>query len=394
MALTLGTVDRSHELDLRQPHVWDRVPHDVDVVETSAGWEFLSHDACVAVLRHVGLGTGLRELFETVGVTDEDLIHEAEVSVNGAEGPDHLRLRMAIGTFFTPARAAALREEVRTMIDQLLADADRPEGFDIVDSVLRHIPARFFAILLGVPQDEGPFISYISEAAVKLFLMEPDAKEEVVMARHEAAAWGHRLLDERPPGDDLVNHLRAQIAEGKLTRDEAVNAIRTLLAASTDTTQGLMTNIVSAFAEHPEQWQILRENPEHIPAAVLEVARWNPAQEPTFRVALEDVEVDGIAIPKDAHVFAVVTAANRDPNVFPDGDSLDVTRDAARGPLNWSVGRHFCLGRMFAVMECEELLRAMTDRYSSLRPTRSPRPPSSYDAADYVRLDVAGVLVD
>jgi cytochrome P450 len=62
--------------------------------------------------------------------------------------------------------------------------------------------------------------------------------------------------------------------------------------------------------------------------------------------------------------------------------------------LNWSVGRHFCLGRMFAVMECEELVRAMTDRWSSLRRLAPGKPPSSYDPAEYKHLDIVGVCDD
>lgn len=364
MAFTLATVAPAEEKHLRGRDPWRSIPAGADVVRTAAGFEFVTYDSCVALLRHTGLGTGLRELFESVGVTDEVMIRNAETSVNGAEGPDHMRLRAAIGSFLTPSRIEGLRSEVRVMIEDLLDRAGTAGGFDIVDTVLRHIPARFFAILLGVPLTDSDFITYVSDSVVKVFSMDPDAKEDVEAAQREADDWVERIVaDGREDADNLIGHLLRQQRAGSLTLDEVHNAISIMLAASTETTQGLMVHIVAAFADHPDQWDLVRADPSLVPGAVIEVARWNPASIPTFRVALEDVDIDGIRIPQGAHAFAVVMAANRDPKVFDAADAFDVTRKAPRQPLNWSVGRHFCMGRMAAVMECEELIRAMSSRW-------------------------------
>lgn len=373
MAFTLATIAPAEEQHLRGRDPWRLVPTGADVVRTAAGFEFVTYDSCVALLRHTGLGTGLRELFESAGVTDEVMIRRLATNVNGAEGPDHMRLRAAIGSFFTPSRMEALRSEVRVMIEDLLDRAGTAGDFDIADTVLRHIPARFFAILLGVPLSDSDFIAHISDSVGKLFSMDPEVKDEVETGLRESDDWVARIVTGgRDDADNLIGHLLRQQQAGSLTLDEVHNAISTLLGASTETTQGLMVHIVAAFADHTDQWDLVRADPSLVSGAVMEVARWNPASVPTFRVALEDVDIDGIRIPEGAHAFAVVMAANRDPKVFAGADAFDVTRKAPRPPLNWSVGRHFCMGRVAAVMECEELIRAMSSRWRRIE--RVPLP--------------------
>jgi cytochrome P450 len=381
MTLTLAAIDPTDEPLLQKPGVWEVIPAGIDVVSTSSGYQFLTYEGCAALLRHPGLNTGFRVMYESVGVTDEAIIRGAELSVNGAEGPDHMRQRTAIGSFFTPARTESFREEVSQMIDGLLADAELKGDFDIVNEVLRHIPARFFAILLGVSQDNSDFIRYISESIVKVFSMDQEGRDQVEKAKRDQAAWAERVVAETDHGDHLVGHLLRQQDGGNLSEAEVRNAIRTLLAASVDTTQRLMTEIVSAFADNLDQFERVRQDHSLVPSAVIETARWAPPG-PILRVSMEDVDIDGVQIPKGSLAWAVVFAGNRDPSLFEDADTFDVARVPARQPLNWGVGRHFCLGRMMAVMECEELVRRMAIRWNEIRraPGQASESAASADA--------------
>ncbi|MGW2291624.1 cytochrome P450 [Streptomyces phaeochromogenes] len=370
MAISVPEVNLTTEQLLEEP--WaplGLVPSGTEVVRSPRGLEILTYEACVAVLRDTNLGCGLPELFLASGVTDERPVKVASESVNNAEGARHVRLRTAMSTFFVPARVEAVRGQVRQMIDDLLDKAERPEGFDLADEVIKHIPSKLFALLLGVDESESDFIGRISEETVAVFAMDPDKEEAVRRAYEEEDAWVEALLS-RPgaaEGDNVVAHLLAQKEAGKLDAEEVHNAVVTLLAASVDTTLTLAGLMMWAFIENPEQWELLRSDLSLVPGAVLEASRWRPGNAFTFRIALTDTEVRGVPVSAGEPIFALVGSANRDPKAFQDPERFDITRKGGPAPLNWSVGRHFCLGRMFAVMEMEELLRATATRWSGLR---------------------------
>ncbi|MDX2600343.1 cytochrome P450 [Streptomyces caniscabiei] len=370
MAVSVPEVNLTTELLLEEP--WaplGLVPPGTEAVRSPRGLEFLTYEACVAVLRDTNLGAGLPELFVASGVTDERPVQIADESVNNAEGARHVRLRAAIGSFFVPARVEALRGRVRQMISDLLDKAERPEGFDLADEVIKHIPSKLFALLLGVADSESDFIGRISEETIAVFSMDPELEEAVRRAYAEEDAWVEALLNrpEAGEGDNLVAHLLAQKDAGKLDAEEVHNAVVTLLAASVDTTQALAGLMMWSFIENPEQWQRLREDMSLVPGAVLEAARWRPGAAWTFRIALIDTELRGIPVSAGEPIFALVGSANRDPQAFSDPDRFDITRKGVPAPLNWSVGRHFCMGRMLAVMELEELLRVTATRWRGVR---------------------------
>ncbi|MFF4256572.1 cytochrome P450 [Streptomyces sp. NPDC001663] len=370
MAISVPEVNLTTELLIEEP--WaplGLVPPGTEVVRSPRGLEVLTYEACAAVLRDTNLGCGLPEMFMASGVTDERPLKVATESVNNAEGERHVRLRTAMGSFFVPARVEAVRGQLRQMIDDLLDKAERPEGFDLADEVIKHIPAKLFALLLGVDESESEFIGRISEEIIAVFSMDPEVQDSVRRAYQEEDAWVEALLS-RPgaaEGDNLVAHLLAQQAAGKLDAEEVHNAVITNLSASVDTTQTLAGLMMWSFIENPDQWELLRSDMSLVPGAVREASRWRPGTPYIFRIALTDTEVRGVPVSAGDPIFASVGSANRDPKAFADPERFDISRTGAPGALNWSVGRHFCLGRMFAVMEMEELLRATATRYSRLR---------------------------
>jgi cytochrome P450 len=128
--------------------------------------------------------------------------------------------------------------------------------------------------------------------------------------------------------------------------------------------------MVQVLSDHPDQWQLLREQPDLAPRAVDELMRHSPIIFGTIRVASEDVELCGLTIPAGTLVNVNTSAANRDPAVFADPARLDVTREI--GPtamLTFGGGVHYCLGVHLAKMELAEALRVLTQRMASVRVT-------------------------
>lgn len=362
---------------------WERLPPETNVLRTDRGVEVIGYDASSALLRNTDFSTGLLELFDHSGVDDVSFRDLVESSVNYVEGAAHMRLRAAVGSFFTPARVAGMRADVRADIEAALDAMGDATDVELVDQLIRDVPARVFARMLGVdPIEHGAFISRISEESVRVFEMDPTLGEHVTLAWTELTNWVDDLIAIHTPGapeSNVVDHLLAQQTAGNITANDIRSALVTLLAASTDTTQILAALMFWSFAENPDQWQRLRDNPELVSSAVTESARYRPGDAWIFRVATVDTAIDDMPVRAGDHVFALIGAAHRDRRVFADPDRFDIGR-SGRMPLNWGVGRHFCMGRMFAVMELEELLLAATRRWDRIE----HQDPATAAAAPYL----------
>ena len=144
--------------------------------------------------------------------------------------------------------------------------------------------------------------------------------------------------------------------------------IGAVLTAGTDTTRNQLAAMVQVFCEHPDQWQIVRERPELAAAAVEEVMRHSPIIFATIRVAAEDVELCGVTIPAGTFVSVNTAAANRDPAMFDDPATFDVTREIpAAAMLTFGGGIHYCLGVHLAKTELAEALVTLSQRWKSVR---------------------------
>jgi len=140
-----------------------------------------------------------------------------------------------------------------------------------------------------------------------------------------------------------------------------------LLIAGHETTVNLIGNGTLALLEHPEQMDQLRKNPAMIQSAVEEMLRYNgPLAMATERFASEDVSVSGVAIPRNALVFAVLGSANRDEQQFPNPDNLDLAR-ADNKHVAFGLGIHYCLGAPLARLEGQIAINTLLQRAPALR---------------------------
>jgi cytochrome P450 len=115
--------------------------------------------------------------------------------------------------------------------------------------------------------------------------------------------------------------------------------------------------------EHPEQWELLGREPERAPAAAAEVLRFEPITPFTARLALDEVDLNGVSFPPGAVLFACAATANRDPAVFSAPDRFDITADRGTAQLlTFGFGSHFCLGANLARAEIAETLAFLAPR--------------------------------
>jgi len=188
-------------------------------------------------------------------------------------------------------------------------------------------------------------------------------------AFRELQAYFARIAEERrrEPREDLLSALLAAEQEGdKLTTDEVFSTCILLLVAGNETTTNLIGNGLLALLRHPDQLALLRDDPSLMGSAIEELLRYDSPVQATSRFVLEEAEVNGHPIRSGQQVIALLGAANRDPERFPDPDGLDITRQDNQH-LSFSHGFHYCLGAPLARLEGQIALSALMERFPELR---------------------------
>ncbi|MFI8232599.1 cytochrome P450 [Streptomyces sp. NPDC085900] len=187
------------------------------------------------------------------------------------------------------------------------------------------------------------------------------------MLRYARGVVRDRSVLDGSMGHDL---LRAA-DEGRIMPAECVTMMIDYLAPSLDTTIGAISSALYLFAIHPQQWRLLKANPELIPKAVNEVVRYESPIRAFSRTAAYDTELAGMPIPRGSRVLVLYGSANRDPLEWDEPDTFDIRRDAAR-QLGFGQGTHGCAGQGLARMETSAILRALVDRIERIEVTGPP----------------------
>jgi cytochrome P450 len=307
--------------------------------------------------------------------------------------PDHTRVRKLVNKAFTPKRIAALRGHVEAIVRELVGEAEAKGRFDLIHDLAEPLPAIVIAELLGVPvEDHRQFREWSS--ALIAGVASPSAE-----ARAAGAAAGRRIFGyladiiaarRRAPREDLISAMiEAQEERDALTDAELLATSNLLLLAGHETTTNLIGNGTLALLREPDAWRRLCAEPALLPSAIEELLRFDGPVQATLRVVLEDVEIDGHAIPEGSLVLVSIGSANHDPDTFEDPDQLDLARDP-NPHLAFGFGTHFCLGAPLARLEALAAFEALTRRFPGLtlvddRPAYRANPV----LRGLVRLDVA-----
>jgi cytochrome P450 len=286
--------------------------------------------------------------------------------------PDHTRLRGLVSKAFTPRLVEALRPRIVTLANELLDPVQEAGWMDVIASLAYPLPAIVIAELLGVPQeDREQFIRWSTDFGGFLDSSTLTAQEALLalqgvadfMEYFRGIIAGRRYA----PRDDLLQALlTARERDDALTEDELLANLVLLLAAGHGTTTHLIGNGLLALLRHPEQYQRLRENPGLVATAVAELLRFDSPVQLTGRRVRQEMIIGGVTLAAGQHFTAILGAANRDPEQFPDPDRLDVGR-AENRQLSFGYGIHFCLGAPLAKLEAEIVLSAVTRRLPQLR---------------------------
>jgi cytochrome P450 len=295
----------------------------------------------------------------------------------GMDPPKHDRLKMLFQRGFTPKRIAEHEDAIRTITVGVLDRLDGREECELVMDVAQPVVSRVIGSFMGIPPEDDEIWARLMNAT--LGAGDPDLNPEgveYVMQKEvpEIFERCRKLIAERRenPTDDLTSVLvNADIDGEHLEEHEIVMGFFLLVAAGNDSTKATYSSGMRALLEHPDQRQLLLDDPSLIPSAVEESLRMFPAFAHFRRTATRDVQLNGETIRKGDKVVLWYVSSNRDESRYQDPDRFDVTRNPEHQAFG-AGGRHFCLGTALARLELRILFEETLARFPEMELAGQP----------------------
>lgn len=278
------------------------------------------------------------------------------------DGPEHRRLKSVVHKAFTPQFVASMEADIRVLVKEQIAEllrrleAQPDKPVDLLNEIAYEIPGPIICKMLGVPEsDRFRFIDWTEQISLVIggFTDDDNRYEKAHVAVTELESYLNQVIENTSANDDnLMSRLVAAEAEGeKLSRDEAIATGIVVLFGGNRTTSCMIANGVRALMLHPEQQELLRQDPKLIGPAVEEIMRWEAHTKFTVRIAGEDFEWEGQQIKAGQRVFLSPLSANHDESMFPEAARFDIKRANASRHLSFGMGVHLCLGQALARLE-------------------------------------------
>ena len=351
----------------------------------SGFWAITRYDDLLAVSRQV-------EIFSSAqGITLEEMDPEdfqARRNMLEYDPPEHTRYRRLVSKPFARrevyAYENAIRLLARSVVDEALAG---PHTFDFVERVAKQLPMRMLGRLLGVPDEDGPWLVERGDALLGNFdpeftdtplgLTDTDEFKHIPFrspAALDLYRYAERAAAERRahPTDDVISKLLAPTIDGEqITELEFKNFFVLMVSAGNDTTRYSMAAAMKALIDHPDQMAELRDsigtNPSLMDSAVEEMLRWATVTMHFRRTATRDVEMHGKQITAGDKVVIWFVSADYDDAQFPDPYRFDIKRTPNEHVAFGRMSPHLCLGAQLARMELKVLLEELLPKLSDIQ---------------------------
>ena len=290
-----------------------------------------------------------------------------------ADPPLHTRTRAVLTRMLAPAAIQVLRETFKREAEALIARLVEKREFDGVADLAEAYPLKVFPDAVGISEEGRENLLPYGTMVFNSFGPRNDLFNKAMANAGPVRDW---IMSKCSRAALAPNRLGIQIFQavdaGELSEEEAGMLVRSFLSAGIDTTVYGLGNALYCLARYPEQWTILRNNPNLIRGAFEEVLRFEAPVQTFFRTTARSVDVGDVRLGDGEKVLLFLAAANRDPRRWDRSDTFDVSRRAA-GHMTFGTGIHGCVGQAIARLETEAILTALASRVVSFELTGEPK---------------------
>jgi len=345
------------------------MPVPVPVVLDREASEFFMRSKAIAFP-----GSALADETGVMGGRVRDLI---DGNMLNHSGDVHRRLRAVAQQSLSPRAADRWRPTMRNILARLWSGVEPATNCEFV-AAFRRYSALTMAAMFGAPAEDAARLDLWAMRARQQFELRALENElvEIERASTEIREYIGALFEQpqTASSDSLIaSLLMAEAQENGLSRKESVNLAVNVVTAGVGTTQSTLMLALRLFAEHPDQWALLAEQPELAAQAVSEVLRFEPVVPFIYRICLEQLEHRGVIFPKGTIIGICTERANRELPIRRgntseqvDSECFDITVSRENKILTFGVGAHYCLGVNVARAELEEALKFLAPRMQGL----------------------------
>lgn len=295
-----------------------------------------------------------------------------------SDAPEHKRLRSLLAQAFTPKVSEAMRPIAHDVVERQLSNLSTSS--DLIKDIFTPVPALVVGRLLGSSEEDIPDLIRWAGAINGLYerggLIDPQKAIYAEEMLEEIREFVLRLAVQRrdlrdkgkldPTQDILAGLVHAETQGDSLSESELVSTVVTLFVAGHETTTHLLGNGMLALLTSETEMQKIKLDPDLIPKAVDEMARFDGSVPRSWRITKKAMEVAGVKIPEGQLVLPILSSANRDEDEFVNPDLFDISRDT-RKHLAFGRGVHVCLGAPLARIEGQEIVKQLISKFPSIK---------------------------
>jgi cytochrome P450 len=285
-----------------------------------------------------------------------------------SDGVVHNRLRRMVIRPVTPVALKSLQDEVEREAEEVVDRLCAKGRFCAAGELATYLPVTIVSNAVGLPEEGRERMMEWSIGMFNCFgpLNERARNAMPVLSEMMHYARTHAVPGKLKPGSwaEAIHHAAAA---GEVPPDAVPVMMIDYMGPSLDTTIFGISSGVWLFANHPDQWDLVRDDPSLLPAAINEILRMDAPIQGFSRYVARDYDLDGVLLPEGSRAIVFYGAANRDPRQFPDPDRFDVRRDNAGRHMAFGTGPHMCLGMNLAKLEMRALFTALARQVKRFR---------------------------
>jgi cytochrome P450 len=290
-----------------------------------------------------------------------------------SDDPEHAILRRVISKPITPKAISAYSDLITGEAESLVARLVAKGTFDAATQLAQHLPVTIVSHLVGLPEEGrermldwaaanfqcfGPINARTLEAFVTVKEMVDYAFTQCTREKLRPDGWARLIWDAAD--------------RGEISLEKPPLMMNDYMGPSLDTTIFTIANAIYLFGRNPQQWTLLRAQPELMARAINEVVRLESPLQGFSRVATRDVRIEDVVLPEGSRAVMLWGSANRDERKWSDPETFDITRNNT-DHLGFGQGVHMCVGMHLAKMEIAAILGALLKRVSCFELGESKR---------------------
>lgn len=302
--------------------------------------------------------------------SDPEIVNAVVGNMIAMDPPLHRTYRKIAQPWFTRNTVSKLEDRIRGLAIDVLDKASKLDQVDFMEHIAAPLPIAVLCDILGVPQSDWKKIFDWSNTLIGFDDPELGQSREKVEATFlELFGYGQQMIEDRRanPRDDLMSAIaQANVGQGdsgEQIPEHYLNGFFLLMViAGNETTRNSLSGGALALARNPAEREKLVLDPAAIPVGVEEILRYVSPVNHMRRTVLKPTQMHGQELNPGDKVVLWYGAANRDPRVFENPHSFDVSR-SPNDHLAFGIGEHFCLGSRLAQLQLRVMLEELLARF-------------------------------